>query len=219
MAAQGIQTPSGAQLPRIAREDSREKAQKAQKGRRLYRTGTGFPCVASVNSPGSRCSKEGISHTKAMKDMMQLCDTVRETAFAIHCYHKHGHMEKVYENALAHRLRKLGLDVKQQHPLTVFDEDGTVIGDYYADLLVENCLIVELKAVKALADEHIAQLLGYLRASRIEHGLLMNFGAQRYEIRKYALSQPSDSRGSGRWASLLFSLCCAVAVRVLSRQT
>ena len=52
-----------------------------------------------------------------MEDIMKLCDVVRETGFAIHRYHKHGHLEKVYENALAHRLRKLGLDVKQQSPL------------------------------------------------------------------------------------------------------
>src|SRR3954452_19092723 len=110
-------------------------------------------------------------------DIMKLSDVIRETAFAIHCYHKHGHLEKVYEKALVHRLRKLGLDVKQQHPLTVRDEDGTVIGDYYADLFVESQLIVELKAAKALSDEHIAQILGYLRAARMEHGLLMNFGA------------------------------------------
>jgi hypothetical protein len=51
-----------------------------------------------------------------MEDIMKLCDVVRETGFAIHRYHKHGHLEKVYENALAHRLRKLGLDVKQQYP-------------------------------------------------------------------------------------------------------
>jgi GxxExxY protein len=137
---------------------------------------------------------------------MQLCDTVRETAFAIHRYHKHGHLEKVYENALAHRLRKLGLDVKQQQPLTVYDEDGTVIGEYFADLFVDNRLIIELKAVKALADEHIAQLLGYLHASRIEHGLLMNFGAPKYEIRKYALSQVSDERAGGGRTGLLLSL-------------
>ena len=70
---------------------------------------------------------------------MQLCDVVRETGFAIHRYHKHGHLEKVYENALAHRLRKLGLDVKQQYPLKVYDEDGTLIGDYSADLFVDTC--------------------------------------------------------------------------------
>ena len=72
-----------------------------------------------------------------MEDIMQLCDVVRETGFAIHRYYRHGHLEKVYENVLAHRLRKLGLEVKQQHPLQVFDEDGTLIGDYNADLFVE----------------------------------------------------------------------------------
>jgi hypothetical protein len=72
-----------------------------------------------------------------MDDIMKLCDVVRETGFAIHRYHKHGHLEKVYENALAHRLRKLGLDVKQQYPLKVHDEDGTLIGDYNADLFVD----------------------------------------------------------------------------------
>jgi GxxExxY protein len=118
-------------------------------------------------------------------DVMALCDSVRETVYAIHCYLKSGYLEKVYENALAHRLRKLGLSVEQQHPLKVFDSDG---GDYYADLFVEHCLIVELKAAKALADEHVAQLLAYLRASRVEHGLLINFGARRFEIKKYALS-------------------------------
>ena len=124
-----------------------------------------------------------------MKDIMELTNIVRETAFAIHCYHKNGHLEKVCENALAHRLQKMGLDVKQQHPLRVYDEDGTLIGDYFADLLVENRLIIELKAAKSLADEHTAQLLGYLRASRAEHGLLLNFGAPKFEIRKYVLSQ------------------------------
>lgn len=137
---------------------------------------------------------------------MELCDKVRETAFAIHRYHRNGHLEKVYENALAHRLRKLGLDVKQQHPLKVYDEDGTLLGDYNADLLVDNRLIIELKAAKALADEHVAQVLGYLRASRIEHGLLLNFGAPTFEIKKYALSQPSQGTGVGGVASGLFSI-------------
>jgi GxxExxY protein len=122
-------------------------------------------------------------------DINCLCDIVRETSFDIHCYLRHGHLEKVYENALAHRLRKRGLAVKQQHPLGVFDEDGTPLGDYYADLFIENRLIVELKASKSLADEHVAQILGYLRSSRIEHGLLINFGASKLQIKKYILSQ------------------------------
>jgi GxxExxY protein len=126
-----------------------------------------------------------------MKDkVFQLCDVIRETGFAIHKYHRHGHVEKIYENALAHRLRKQGLQVKQQHPLPVFDEDGTLLGDFYADLLVEAELVVEVKAARALVDEHTAQLLGYLRSGRLEHGVLVNFGAPKFAIKKYALSNP-----------------------------
>ncbi len=117
----------------------------------------------------------------------KLADLVRETGFAIHKFHRHGHLEKIYENALAHRLRKLGLHVEQQFPIRVFDEDGTLLGDYFADLLIERCLIVEIKAANGIADEHIAQLLGYLRSSRFEHGLLINFGANRFQIRKLKL--------------------------------
>ncbi len=120
--------------------------------------------------------------------MNELCDLVRETSFAIHTFHRNGHLEKVYENALAHRLRKLGLNVLQQHPLTVFDEDGTILGEYFADLLIEGQLIVELKAAKSVADEHIAQLLGYLKSSRIETGLLINFGSAKLHIKKYLMS-------------------------------
>ena len=120
-----------------------------------------------------------------------LCDQVRETAFGLQKYHRHGHNEKVYENGLAHRLRKQGLKVVQQHPLHVFDEDGTILGEYFADLLVEDTLIIELKAVKTLVDEHVAQLLGYLRSSRREHGLLINFGAPILQVKKYALSDPN----------------------------
>ncbi len=122
------------------------------------------------------------------EDVFALCDKVRETSFALHCYLKHGHLEKVYENGLAHRLRKAGLKVEQQYPLQVFDEDGTELGDYLADLFVDDSLVVELKACKSLNSEHTAQLLGYLRACNIEHGLLINFGAPKLEIRKYALS-------------------------------
>jgi hypothetical protein len=75
---------------------------------------------------------------ESMKDVKALCDQVRQVAYDIHVYHGHGHLEKVYENALAHRLRKAGLDVRQQYPLKVQDEDGTLIGDYLADLLVED---------------------------------------------------------------------------------
>ncbi len=124
-----------------------------------------------------------------MKDpVFALCDQVRETSFALHTYLRHGHLEKVYENGLAHRLRKQGVEVMQQHPLTVKDEDGTELGDFAADLFVNKMLLVELKACKTLVSEHTAQLLGYLRGCDIEHGLLINFGAPRLEIKKYVLS-------------------------------
>jgi GxxExxY protein len=103
-------------------------------------------------------------------------------------YHGHGHLEKVYENALAHRLRKAGLNVRQRDPITVFDEDGTIIGEYFADLFIEETLIAELKACRAFANEHTAQILGYLRSARKEHGLLMNFGSYKFQIRKYVMS-------------------------------
>jgi len=122
-------------------------------------------------------------------DIMQLCDIVRQTGFDLRKYLGHGHLEKVYENGLAHRLRKRGIRVEQQVPIAVLDEDGTILGDYFADLLIEGVLIIELKACKAIADEHIAQILGFLRATRLEHGLLINFGAVKYEIKKYILSE------------------------------
>lgn len=83
-----------------------------------------------------------------MKDTMELCDIVRVTAFAVHCYHRH---------------------------------------------------------------EHVAQVLGYLRASRIEHGLLLNFGASKFEIRKYVLSQVDEKGGWARAGRLLLSLFAAFA--------
>lgn len=119
----------------------------------------------------------------------ELCDVVRETAFAVHCYHGPGHLEKIYENALANRLRKLGHKVEQQRSLQVRDEDGTVLGDFFADLMVDDLLILELKAVRAVVGEHVAQILGYMRSSGQEHGLLLNFGAGRFYIKKYALSE------------------------------
>jgi GxxExxY protein len=115
-----------------------------------------------------------------------LCDQIRQTAYEIHVFHSHGHLEKVYENALRHRLEKAGLQVEQQHPISVYDEDGTLIGEYFADLLVEQEIVVELKAAKSIAPEHEAQILGYLKSTRKRHGLLINFGSYKFEIRKYA---------------------------------
>jgi GxxExxY protein len=134
-----------------------------------------------------KAQKEGATMLNTGSNINALCDVVRETSFAIHKSLRHGQMEKVYERALLHRLLKLGIDAKPQHPLHVFDEDGTLLGEYFADLFIADQLIVEIKACSAIADEHVAQLLGYLRSSRIENGLLINFGGPRLYIKKYIL--------------------------------
>ncbi len=119
--------------------------------------------------------------------MRHTCDQIRETAFALHGYLRHGHLEKVYENGLANRLRKAGFTIEQQKALQVRDEDGTILGDYFADIFVNNSLIVELKACTTLAPEHIAQVLGYLRASGQRDALLIIFGAPVIQFKKLIL--------------------------------
>ncbi|WP_372807651.1 GxxExxY protein [Pontiella sp.] len=143
----------------------------------------------------------------------ELCDQVRETAYAIHEYLGTGHLEKVYENALAHRLRKAGLDVKQQHPLNVYDEDGTEIGNYCADLIVEDVLIIELKACKTFAEEHKAQIIGYLRSANLEHGLLINFGSYKFQIKKFVMDKTKRTIRIPGTPSLLFSLASLALFR------
>jgi GxxExxY protein len=123
------------------------------------------------------------------EDILALCDVIRETSFQIHNFLRNGHRERIYENALVHRLRKQGINVVQQPEIRVFDEDGTVLGYLKADLLIDSRLICEIKGAVTIVDEHIAQLLGYLRASRFEHGLLINFGAPRLQIKKLILRE------------------------------
>ncbi|MBM4300545.1 MAG: GxxExxY protein [Deltaproteobacteria bacterium] len=94
-----------------------------------------------------------------------------------------GFLEKVYENALALELRKNGLKVKQQHGIQV-RYDGVVVGEFAADLLVEDKVIIELKTTKALDDIHMAQCLNYLKATDLSVCLLINFGKPKAEIRR-----------------------------------
>jgi len=122
-----------------------------------------------------------------IEEINTVCDAVRECSFGLHKHLKHGHLEKIYENGLAHRLRKRDVTVLQQAPVPVYDEDGTILGDLNADLLVSDELIVELKAVRAVNDDHVAQLLGYLRGSGKRYGLLINFGSPRLFIKRYVL--------------------------------
>ncbi len=95
----------------------------------------------------------------------------------------HGFLEKVYENALAMELRKLGLQAEQQKKIEVF-YDGQLIGEYYADILVDGLVILELKTTDAITPGHEAQIINYLKATKIEVGLLFNFGPKPQFIRR-----------------------------------
>ncbi len=98
-----------------------------------------------------------------------------------------GFLEKVYENALVYELRKSGLAVSQQHPMVV-RYNGTVVGEYTVDLLVEHIVLVELKVAKAIDEIHLAQCLNYLKATGLHLCLLLNFGKPRLEIKRIVLA-------------------------------
>lgn len=98
----------------------------------------------------------------------------------------HGFLEKVYENALALELRKNGMHCTQQNPIPVMYE-GVMVGDFVADLTVENAVIAELKAVSQLNEVHLAQCLNYLRATGLKTCLLLNFGRARVEVKRVSL--------------------------------
>ena len=105
----------------------------------------------------------------------ELTDKIISAFYTVYNTLGYGFLEKVYESALAIELRKSGLRVTVQYPVIVF-YDGHVVGEYFADLLIEEQVLVELKAVRNLNLEHEAQLLNYLNATRFEVGLLLNFG-------------------------------------------
>lgn len=95
-----------------------------------------------------------------------------------------GFLEKVYENALMVLLRRAGIKAQQQAPIKVYFE-GEVVGDYIADILVEDCIILELKAVDKITDVHRAQALNYLKATGLRLVILINFGKQRLESERF----------------------------------
>ena len=109
----------------------------------------------------------------------------------------YGFLEKVYENSLAIELRKMGLAVVQQAEIKVYYA-GVVVGEYYADLLVADAVIVELKAARALLAEHEAQLLNYLKATPYEVGLLLNFGPKPEIRRKVYDNERKGGIGHGQ---------------------
>ncbi len=96
----------------------------------------------------------------------------------------YGFLEKVYENAMMVLFLREGIHAKQQAPITVFF-DGEVVGDYYADILVEDKIILELKAIEKITDVHRAQTLNYLKATGLRLALLINFGKQRLKYERF----------------------------------
>ena len=108
-------------------------------------------------------------------DREQVAKIVVQAFYEVYNTLGHGFLEKNYENSLVLELRSHGLRVAQQSPVAVYYK-GQKVGDYFVDILVEDCLILELKAVEELALEHEAQLLHYLKATEIDLGLLLNFG-------------------------------------------
>ena len=110
-------------------------------------------------------------------------------AYNVHNILGPGFLEKVYENALRMELDAAGLAVRQQVPMTVYYR-GLPVGEYYADLVVSDTLILEIKAVQHLAKEHEVQLVNYLTATGIEDGLLINFGSSVEIKHKYRTYRP-----------------------------
>jgi GxxExxY protein len=100
-----------------------------------------------------------------------------------------GFLEKVYENALLHELQKTGLKAQAQKGIAVW-YDGVLVGEFAADLLIEDRVLVELKACQALNDSHVAQGLNYLAATGLKTCLLLNFGTPRIELRRLGQDKP-----------------------------
>ena len=123
---------------------------------------------------------EQVEHAEELK---ALASEVGQIAYGVHEYFGTGLLEKIYETALEHRLKKGGYKVERQKPLNVYDEDGFCVGEYFVDLYINNCLVVELKATAALAPEHYAQIINYLKIMDKPVGLLVNFGSRKFERR------------------------------------
>ncbi len=117
------------------------------------------------------------------EELNQVTEQIIGSAFTVSNELGSGFLEKVYENVLAHELRKAGVRVNQQYPIQVY-YDGIVVGNYVADLLVNDCVLVELKAIKALGNIEMAQCLNYLKATDLCVCLLLNFGCPRVEVKR-----------------------------------
>lgn len=128
---------------------------------------------------------------KRLEELNAITERVIGCAFKVRRTLGSGFLEKVYENALAHELRTKSMSVVQQHHLEVRYE-GVVVGDYVADLIVENCVLIELKAVREIDEAHAAQCINYLAATGLPICLLLNFGL-RVDVKRFAGKSLSQS--------------------------
>ena len=130
-----------------------------------------------MNTDEHRCDLDGLTDT--------IIGAAYRVANGLGC----GFLEKPYENALAHELRRLEIPFGQQQPIQI-RYDGVIVGDYIADLVVDGRVLVELKAVKALDPVFTAQCLNYLRATGLPVCLLINFGTPRIQIKRFVGGRP-----------------------------
>jgi GxxExxY protein len=130
-----------------------------------------------------------INKMDKMMDINKLTETIIRCAYQVHKTLGSGFLEKVYENALRIEMELAGLKAQQQTPVPVYYRDH-LVGEYFVDLLVEDRVILEIKAVQQLAKEHEVQLVHYLTATGIEDGLLINFGPSVEVKRKFRTYKP-----------------------------
>jgi GxxExxY protein len=122
-------------------------------------------------------------------DINELAYSINGAVFEVNRVLGSGFLEKVYENALVIELQKLGISVETQVPIKVYYKDS-IIGDYIADMLIENKVIIELKTVENIEKIHEAQLMNYLKATGITVGLLVNFKHSKAEIKRIVYTLP-----------------------------
>ncbi len=123
------------------------------------------------------------ANQQALDQLRPITEKIIGAAFQVSNTLGAGFLEKVYENALVHELRKRGLQVAQQQSINVA-YDGVIVGEYIADLVVESCVLVELKAVKEFDPTHEAQCINYLKATGMRICLLINFGKPQVDFKR-----------------------------------
>lgn len=133
------------------------------------------------SDPCHQCSK---NPKNIIMQYEEKTDLIIKAFYKVYNQLGYGFLEKVYHNAFLIELQKLGFDIKSQYPIQVY-YDGIQVGGYYADIMVDDCIIIENKAMESLREEHEFQLINYLKATEIEVGLLFNFGKTPSFKRKY----------------------------------